>query len=281
MILFSTNAAQHLASGISLKHGACTIKKCSDGEIFVQIDEDVKGKSVFVLAHTQAPGNNILELFFLLDALKRSGAQINVFISYFGYARQIIAGPGQAFSAQVISTMLKEFTIKKLYIMHVHSTLLHEILPFIEVRDVDFFCEIAASYDAIAAPDKGALALAQCVAQKTGKELIVLTKKRHDDKTIEIVSVEGQAEQKKILLVDDMISTGNTIVQAAQELKRRGAICVAAAATHALFSHESRLFLESSILEKVFVTNTTRQISEGKIIVHEIQPVIMKIIEQL
>lgn len=281
MILFSTHAAQHLTNRISVKHGACTIKKCGDGEIFVQINEDVQGKDVLVLASTQAPGDNLLELFFLLDALERSGAQINLFISYFGYARQIIAAPGQALSAQVISTFLKEFTIKKLYVMHVHSTLLHELLPFIEVRDIDFFCELAKGYDAIAAPDKGALALAQDVAKKAGKELIVLTKKRHDDKTIEITSVDGQAAQKKILLVDDMISTGNTIVQAAQELKKLGAVSIAAAATHALCSHESRLFLESSILEHIFVTNTTPQASQGKIIVHDIQPFIAKIIQQL
>lgn len=280
MILFSTHAAEHLARTIAIKHGACTIKKFIDGEISVQINEDVQGKQVAVLASTQAPGDNMLELFFLLDALIRAGAQVHLFISYFAYARQIVAKQGQALSAQVISTILKEFRLQKLYILHVHSQLLHEFLPFTDVVDIDFFCEQARSFDVIAAPDKGALALASEIAHKTGKELIEITKKRYDDTMIEIIAIDGHAAGKKILLVDDIISSGNTMVQAAQELVRLGAHSVAAAATHGLFSGNSRAFLESSVLEKIFVTNSIAQEAGGKIVVVEIHRFVTRILQQ-
>ena len=89
MILFSTRSAQHLASKIALNHGSCTIKQFSDGEIFVRVDEDIQDKHVWVLASTQAPAENLLELFFLCDALKRAGAHMSVLITYFAYARQV------------------------------------------------------------------------------------------------------------------------------------------------------------------------------------------------
>lgn len=280
MILFSTRTARHLAGRMALKQGACTIKNFSDGELFVQIDEDVTNKPVFVLASTQTPGDNMLELFFLLDALQRAGAHISLFISYFAYARQIVAAHGQALSAQVISNILREFTINHLYIMHVHSsTLLHELLPFTDAWDIRFFTTHAQQYDAIAAPDKGAVYIAQEVARLSGKELIRLTKQRYDDTTIQIRSVDGDVRGKRILLVDDMISTGHTVVQAAQELIKRGATAVAAAATHGVFSSQARTFLEQSVLEKIFVTNTIDQASHGKIVVTDIHAYIANIME--
>ena len=95
MILFSTRSTRHLASNIALRPGVCTIKQFSDGELFVRIDEDVQGQHVWVLAGTQSPAEHLLELFFLCDALVRAGAHINLFITYFAYARQIVQSPGK------------------------------------------------------------------------------------------------------------------------------------------------------------------------------------------
>lgn len=270
MILFSTNSARHLAAQIPLRPGACTIKKFSDGELFVRIDEDVHDKAVWVLAATQAPAEHLLELFFLLDALQRSGAHINLFITYFSYARQVIAARGEACTAQVVSAVLKNFIIEKTYILHPHSNLLHDYLPFTAVRDVDFFCSQAESFDAIAAPDKGAFVLAREIAESCSKELILLTKTRPDHEKVKIVAVDGLVERKKVLLIDDIISTGRTITEAAHALKKMGAISVAAAATHAVLSSDARQLLEQSPLEKVYVTNSIAQASQGKITVIDI-----------
>ena len=271
------STTRHLASNIALKPGRCTVKQFSDGELFVRIDEDVQGKDVWLLVGTHAPAEHLLEFFFLCDALQRAGAHVNVFISYFAYARQVVAAPGEAHSAQVISTIIKNFALPTLYIMHPHSSLLHDFLAFTAVRDIDFFCKQAEAYDAIASPDKGAFALAQEVAQICGKDLILLTKMRPEKEEVRIVSIEGQAAGKKVLLVDDIISTGRTITESARALKKLGASSIAAAATHGVFSPGSFQLLEQGPLEKIFVTNTIAQNSHGKITVVDISQFIQKI----
>lgn len=278
MMLFSTSTTHHLASHITLQAGNCTIKQFNDGELFVRLNEDVQGKEVWVLAATQAPAEHLLELFFLLDALQRAGAHINLCITYFAYARQVIAAPGEACTAQVISIFLKKFNIAKTYIIHPHSTLLHDYLPFTAVRDVNFFCKQAEAYDAIAAPDKGAFALAQEIAQICKKELILLTKVRPDHDKVEIVAIEGIVEQKKVLLIDDIISTGRTLVESARALKKLGATSIAAAATHGVFSPGSHQLLEQSVLEKISVTNSIAQNSQGKITVIDMSQFIQQTI---
>lgn len=265
MLLVATSAARHLAAGIQMRMLASTIKTFSDGELFVRIDEDVHGRDVWVVAATQAPAEHLLELFFLLDALQRAGARIHLFITYFAYARQVVAAPGEACSAQVIGNILRTFTITKTYILHPHSELLHTFMPFTAVRDIDFFCKQAIGIDAIAAPDKGAYALAREVAQICGKELILLTKRRPDHDIAEIVAVEGSVAHKKILLVDDIISTGRTLVESAQALINLGAVSVAAAATHGVFAADARTRVEQSSLTAISVTNSIDQQAEGKI----------------
>lgn len=279
MKLFSTRSAQHLAANISLDHGACTIKQFSDGELFVRIDEDVQSKHIWILASTPPPAENLFELFFLCDALLKAGANLNVCITYLSYIRQIVAAPGESCTAHVIANFIKSFPINNLYIMHPHSTILHNFLPFTMIRDTDFFCRQAAGFDAIAAPDKGATLLAQEIATSCKKELILLSKTRPDKEQVEITAVNGQPAHKKILLVDDIISTGRTITQCAHALKKLGAIEVAAAATHGVFSPDCYQLLEQSPLSTISVTNTIAQQAKGKITVVDTSPFIQKIMQ--
>lgn len=220
-----------------------------------------------------------IRALFLLNALERSGATIKLFFSYFAYARQAIAAPQEACSACVISTMLNNFPLSQTFIIHPHTVVLHDFLSFTSIIEYDFFCRYAASYDAIAAPDAGAAQFAHEVAQRCHKDLILLTKVRSGDKSVEIVGMDGSPAQKKILLVDDMISTGNTLVKAAHALEKQGAHSVSAAATHGVFAPGARQFLEQSNLEKIYVTNTIAQHSEGKIIVQDISPVIKSVMQ--
>jgi len=280
VIIFSNRAAQHIAQPIQLPRGKCTIKTFADGEIFVCIDEDVSNKKVWVMASTRPPADNLMELFFLLDALQRSGASVNVCIIYFAYARQILASPGEAESAQVICNIFKNFDIKQLLIIHPHTLLLQNYLSFKPIYDLDFFCEQARDYDAIAAPDEGAFAFAQKVAQTCNKTLIAITKTRHAQEAVKIISVDGHVPAKKILLVDDMISTGHTLVAAATELKKQGAHTISAAATHGLFAPGSQELIEQSILKHVYVSNTVAQQSQGKITVVDISATLGKIMSE-
>ncbi len=280
MILFSTQKSNYLAQKITAHHGACTIKQFSDGEIFVRIDQDVRNKKVWVVANTQPPAENMLELFFLLDALERAGAHVYLFITYFAYARQVIAKPGEAVSAEVIGNFFKNFNLKKIIILHAHSKLLHDFLNFTTVRDLEFFCTQAHQYDAIAAPDKGAYALAQEVAETCKKELILLTKTRPDHEKVEIVSVEGTVTNKKILIVDDIIATGKTLIEVARALHTMGAKTIAAAATHGIFTGDAQDILAKSIIEKIAVTNSVPQHKHEKIVVHDISHFISKVMRE-
>lgn len=280
MILFYTKSTQHLVSRIALAQGKHTVKQFSDGELWIHVDEEeVKNKKVWVIAATHAPAEHLLELFFLLDALQRAGAHINVLFTYFGYARQVDSKPGQACSAQVIAMLLKNFNRVKTYIIHPHSQTLHNYLSFTEIHDIPFFCTQAEDYDVIAAPDTGARVLAQEIAQRCNKEVAILTKIRPDHDTVAITAIDGSVAHKKVLLVDDIISTGRTLAQAAQTLKKAGAHTVAAAATHGIFSADAYSVLEKSVIEKIVVTNTIAQKPHGKITVHDVGPFIEDVIQ--
>ena len=279
MILFSNRAALHLVPHIPIKLGDYVSKRFSDGELFVRVNEEVQGKKVWVLASTQPPADNLLELLFLIDALERAGASINLLITYFSYARQIVAKQGEAHSAEVICKMLNNCAFSQILIMHPHSLLLHNYLTFKAFYDLQFFCNLARDFDAIAAPDEGASAFAKEVSTLCNKDLIVLTKTRPDHEQVKIVSIDGPVANKKILLVDDIISTGRTLVAAAHDLKKQGAGQIAAAATHGIFSTGAHELIEKSELEKVYVTNTIAQKSHGKIVVVDISATLYKMIQ--
>lgn len=282
MILFSTCTMLEISKNIKLPQGSCTLKKFSDGELYVHINDDIKGKTVWLLAATQPPAEHMLELFFMLDALKRAGAaQINLFISYFAYARQLKTITGEASSAQVICDILKTFAINKIFIIHPHdNSMLHNFLSYTDLLDIDFFCNKAAKYDAIAAPDKGAHIFAEKIAKACNKEIVFLTKKRPEQEQVEIIALDGTVNNKKILLVDDMISTGRTMIESAEFLKKMGAKTVSAAAMHGVFSPGSHERLQTSIIEKIYVTNTIEQQAQGKVEVTDIAPYISKIIKE-
>lgn len=280
MLIFSTKSARRIAEHIAMQHGATTIKFFSDGELFVRVDEDVRGKRVWVIASTQAPAENLLELFFLLDALEQAGARIFLFITYFAYARQVIAAPGEAHSAQIIGSFFNQFTLEKTFILHAHSRRLHDFLEYTDARDIDFFCNAAAEYDALVAPDKGAFVWASEIAQRCNKEIVVLTKTRPDHEQVKILAVDGNVKGKRLLIIDDIISTGRTLVEAAHALKNMGATHIAAAATHGVFAGNATEFLEKSILEKILVTNSLAQQARGKIQVHDISNFIVKTMQE-
>ena len=277
MKLFSTRATHHLASTIKLEKGSCTIKQFSDGELFVRIDEDVKNQHVWVLAGTQPPAENLLELFFLCNALLTVGAHLHVCVTYLSYVRQIIAAPGEACTTDVIAEFIKDFSIERLLIVHPHSAALQNLLTFTPVYDTDFFCNHAQYFDAVAAPDKGAATFAYEIAQQCNKELILLSKTRPSKEQVEITAVQGDAAGKRILLIDDIISTGRTLHECAHALKKLGATTLAAAATHGVFSPGCYELLEQSPLTNIFVTNTIAQQPRGKITVCDIGHYLEKI----
>lgn len=277
MILFNTRNTEYLARQLSFTRGACIIKNFSDGELYVKVDEDVAGKTVCVLTATQPPADNILELFLLLDALKRKQAKIYLLFTYFGYARQDRTQPGEAFSSCMISNFLKTYELEKIFIIHAHSERLHEMLDFENVTPTQPVCKIITDYNlSPVAPDKGASSRVAHIARTCGVEPIFVTKSRPAFEKVTVTHIDGDVTGKNILIIDDMISTGSTILQTAALLKKNGANDIYAYATHGVFAPGCREKIEASPeIKKFYVTDSLPQSTttkEGKITVINIAP---------
>lgn len=155
-MLFYTPSSKHLAEQIKLPHGSCSIKQFSDGEWHVTVHDEVQNKHVWVLAQTGAPADNLIQLLLLCDALKRSGALINLLIPYFGYARQDIAQKGEALGSEVMCRLLELFNPQRIDVIHLHNpeickgiSLLTNHIPY------TFFYECIGDAEVIVSPDRG------------------------------------------------------------------------------------------------------------------------------
>ena len=275
MKVFSTRSCEHLLKNMNVDCGAVTIKTFSDGEIYVRIDEDVINKEVWVLASTPPPGDHIVELLLLLDALECNGAQVNLLLTYFGYARQDKPQPGEAFSAAVLLKIFYPFSFNQIKIVHIHNQRLRRFLDFQDLILLDFFLPLAQKADCIVAPDEGAHAVAQQIAKATDKSCVVLHKKRPAPEQVEIAANDNDIYDKSVLIVDDMIATGGTIVNAAQHLHERGAREIVVAATHGIFSGDAFDMIKQSPISNIYVTNSLLQNTDHeKITIIDIAPML-------
>ena len=258
-MIFYTFSAQHLVSRLDTEIGKRIIKQFSDGELYVKLEQNVEKKDVWAVGSTVTPAENLLELLFLIDALQRNGARIKLLIPYLSYARQDRATDGEALSAEVILNCFKQFKFDTIVIVHIHNPDIQRFLPFENYIPLPFFIDIARTVDCVVAPDKGAHDLVCSIAQAAEKPMVFMQKVRPAQEQAEIVQVTGELVGEKVLLVDDMIATGTTLIKAAHALKKRGVEHVYAAATHGIFSGDALKNIEASPIEKVFVTNTIAQ----------------------
>jgi len=280
MIVFFTRSTQHLSSMLPLERGHYRAQQFSDGEWYVKLAHDVSGKTVWVVAATPAPAEHLIELWLLLDALQRAGAQIKILFTYFGYARHDQPKNGEASSAQVIARIFTLFDLKKVIILHPHSAFLHEYLNFQAVFPDERICAHAHAYDALCAPDQGAHELVHRLGTLCNKEAIFFNKIRPQQELVKILQYDGIVRAKKILIIDDMIATGNTIIEVVKMLQQQGATHVSVWATHGIFSADAICKIEASDIKKVYVTDSLAQnkISD-KIEVVSIAPLIEKVIK--
>jgi ribose-phosphate pyrophosphokinase len=281
MIVFYTTSTQHFAKQMHFQQGRYTSKQFSDGEWYIKLEQDVAGKVVWVVAATNPPAEHIVELLLLLDALQRARAHIKILFTYFGYARQDQPEKGEASSAQLMARMFGLFEIQRIMILHSHSNFLHDYLPFKEVVPDDLICIHAQGYDALVAPDQGAHDLVQRLATLCNKEAIYVSKMRPEQEMVTIQEYNGTVPAKNILIIDDMIATGNTVIEVAKKLKELGASHVSVWATHGIFSGNAYEAIQKSCIEKVYVTDSVPQKNNSsKIEVISIAPLIEKIIMQ-
>ncbi|MBY0379213.1 MAG: ribose-phosphate pyrophosphokinase [Burkholderiales bacterium] len=270
-MIFTGNAnaefAKKVARCLEIEVGQANVTKFSDGEIAVEILENVRGADVFILQPTCYPTNdNVMEVLVLTDALKRASAgRITAAIPYFGYARQD-RRPRSArvpISARLIANMLTIAGVNRVLTVDLHAD---QIQGFFDIPVDNIYASPVLLKDIknkkyndnliVVSPDTGGVARARAFAKALGVDMAIIDKRRPRANEAEVMNIIGEISGKNCLIVDDMIDTANTLCKAAEALKNRGAIKVYAYATHAVFSNNAVAKMKDSILDEVIITDT-------------------------
>ncbi len=257
--------AQEICAYLGIPLGHLTLYNFSDGEDYCQIDENVRGADVFVVQPTCSPVNDhVMELLILLDAFRRSSAsRITAVLPYFGYARQDKKDkPRVPIAAKLMADLLTAAGADRILTMDLHAA---QIQGFFNIP-VDHLFAAPVILDAIrklqlddlviVSPDVGGLTRARAIAKRLEASLAVIDKRRTGKNETEILNVVGDVAGKDVLILDDIIDTAGTLVQAAAALRTGGAKRTYAAAVHGVFSGPALERIEGSKLESLLVTNT-------------------------
>ncbi|MFC0268264.1 ribose-phosphate pyrophosphokinase [Kushneria aurantia] len=269
-MVFAGNAnpelARKVAECLDNRLGHATVGQFSDGEIAVEINENVRGKDVFILQSTCAPTNdNLMELILMVDALRRASAtRITAVVPYFGYARQDrrVRSARVPISAKVVADMMVKAGVDRVMTMDLHAD---QIQGFFDVPvDNVYGSPILLddierqNYDdiAIVSPDVGGVVRARAIAKQLNADLAIIDKRRPSANQAQVMHIIGEIGDRTCVLVDDLVDTAGTLCKAAEALKERGARRVMAYATHAILSGPAVDNITHSQLDELVVADT-------------------------
>ncbi|GAA5219194.1 ribose-phosphate pyrophosphokinase [Corallincola platygyrae] len=270
MKLFAGNATPELAEKIAerlyIKLGSASVGRFSDGEISVQINENVRGLDIFIIQSTCAPTNdNLMELIVMVDALRRASAgRITAVIPYFGYARQDrrVRSQRVPITAKVVADFLSSVGVDRVLTVDLHA---EQIQGFFDVPVDNVFGTPILLNDLkqkqyeeaiVVSPDIGGVVRARAMAKLLETDLAIIDKRRPQANVSQVMNIIGDVEGRDCILVDDMIDTGGTLCKAAEALKEHGAKRVFAYATHPVFSGNAIANIKDSVIDEVVVTDT-------------------------
>ncbi len=295
--LFSGNAnvdlARDICAYLSVPLGSAVVKRFSDGEINVDIGENVRGTDVFIVQPTCPPVNDhLMELLILMDALKRSSAKrVTAVIPYYGYARQdrkVL--PRAPITAKLVADLLTAAGVSRILTMDLHAG---QIQGYFNIP-VDHLYAAPVMLDFIRAnwgndivfvsPDAGGVERARAFAKRLNATLAIIDKRRAAPNVSEVMNIIGDVEGKFAVLLDDMVDTAGTMVQSADALAKKGAKRVFACATHAVLSGPAIERLEKSVIEQLVVTNSIplrEKAACGKIKVLSVAPLLGEAIKRI
>jgi len=277
--IFSGNSnlplAQSVCSFFDLPLGQATVSTFSDGEIQLEIQENVRGMDVFIVQSTCTPGNqHMMELLIMIDAFKRASAErITAVMPYYGYARQDRkVAPRAPISAKLIADLLTTAGASRVLTIDLHAGQIQGFfnIPvdnlFAAPVFVSYFKEKYKNEDlVIVSPDAGGVERARSYAKLLGgASLAIIDKRRLRPNEAEVMNIIGDIEGKCTLIVDDMVDTAGTLCSAAEALSKRGAKSVSACCTHAVFSGKAVERIQNSCLEEMIITDTVPLIAEGQ-----------------
>lgn len=278
LMVFSGNAnpalADAIAKNIGLPLGYASISKFSDGEISVELNENVRGKDVFVIQPTCAPTNDsIMELLLMADALHRASAnRITAVIPYFGYARQDrrVRSARVAISAKVVADMISAVGVDRVLTVDLHA---EQIQGFFSIPVDNVYGSPVLTDDierqeyenlTVVSPDIGGVVRARAVAKRLNADLAIIDKRRPSANVAQVMHIIGDVADRTCLIVDDMVDTAGTLCKAADALKEHGATRVVAYSTHPVLSGSAIQNIMNSNLDSLVVTDTIPLSEEAK-----------------
>ncbi|TXI20994.1 MAG: ribose-phosphate pyrophosphokinase [Roseateles sp.] len=269
-LLFTGNAnpvlAQEIASHLGVELGRAMVGRFSDGEVSIEIRQNVRARDIFVVQPTCSPTNeNLMELFIMVDALKRASARrITAVVPYFGYARQDRRPRSTRvpISAKVVANLLETVGVERVLTMDLHAD---QIQGFFDIPVDNIYASPVLLSDlkarnyqdlVVVSPDVGGVVRARALAKQLGCDLAIIDKRRPAANVSEVMHVIGEIDGRNCVIMDDMIDTAGTLVKAAEVLKDRGAKRVFAYCTHPILSGPAIERIANSQLDEVVISNT-------------------------
>lgn len=277
--IFSLNSneplAEKIAEEVGVELGKSSVKKFSDGEIQINIDESIRGADVFIIQSTSAPVNdNLMEMLIMIDALRRASAHtINLVIPYYGYARQDRkARAREPITAKLVANMLEGAGADRVLALDLHAA---QIQGFFDIPVdhlmgapllADYFLSNGLDKDAVVvSPDHGGVTRARKLAEFLKAPIAIVDKRRPKANVAEVMNIIGDVKGKRAILIDDMVDTAGTITLAAQKLLDEGATEVYASATHPVLSGPAIERIQNSAIKKMIITDSINLPAEKKI----------------
>jgi ribose-phosphate pyrophosphokinase len=265
--------AQKIADSLGIELGILSIKTFSDGELWIKFEENIRGRDVFIIQPTNSPAENILELVLIIDAAVRASANtVTAVIPYFGYGRQDRKdNPRVPISSRVMVDLMTATGANRIITMDLHSTQIQGFatIPFdhlysrMVLMDAIKNLGLDPKKSTVLAPDVGSARMSQAYAKRLGMYFALIDKRRYAPNKAEVMHLIGDLKDKDVLIIDDMIDTAGTTVNAANAAKDNGAKSVTAVATHALLSGSAIERIKESAIKKLIVTDTV-SIPENK-----------------
>ncbi|MEQ1769835.1 MAG: ribose-phosphate pyrophosphokinase [Devosia sp.] len=270
MKLVTGNSNRALADAVSdyleLPLTDCTVKRFADKEVYVELHENVRGEDVFILQSTSFPANdNLMELLIMVDALRRSSARrITAVVPYFGYARQDRRSSGRTpISAKLVANIITVAGVNRVITLDLHAA---QIQGFFDIPTDNLYAapiitrDIQSTYKTnntiIVSPDVGGVTRARAVAQRLGVDLAIVDKRRPKAGVSEVMNIIGDVAGHDCILIDDIVDSGGTLVNAAEALLAAGAKSVNAYITHGVLSGEAANRVATSKLKELVITDS-------------------------
>ncbi len=257
--------ANEICQSLGIELGLSSVRSFSDGEIYLQILENVRGADVFVVQPTCPPvDRHLFELLMMIDALKRASAErITAVLPYYGYARQDRKDrPRVPISAKLIAGLLERAGANRILALDLHAAQIQGFFDipvdhlFVTPVMIEYFEQLALPDRIVVSPDAGGVERARAFAKRLNAPLAIIDKRRLDVNVAEVMHIIGDVEGKHCLMVDDLIDTAGTLVKGAEALRNAGALSVRALATHGVLSGNAVERIEKSTLLEVVLSNS-------------------------